>query len=112
MDFAQTPSVCFALHTASAAIFICSNSNLFTCGTGNSNRIPVFPIAVYSHKQEPPQYSHPSRFPSAMVVTDANSLSTLSSMSSSKTVSLKADCRPQRFPVDACPDLCLPAAPS
>ncbi|XP_075892518.1 hepatocyte nuclear factor 1-beta-A [Nelusetta ayraudi] len=40
---------------------------------------------MYSHKQEPPQYSHPSRFPSAMVVTDANSLSTLSSMSSSKT---------------------------
>ncbi|CAG08961.1 unnamed protein product [Tetraodon nigroviridis] len=41
---------------------------------------------MYSHKQEPPQYSHPSRFPSAMVVTDANSLSTLSSMSSSKTI--------------------------
>ncbi|XP_011480689.1 hepatocyte nuclear factor 1-beta isoform X1 [Oryzias latipes] len=40
---------------------------------------------MYSHKQEPPQYSHPSRFPSAMVVTDANSLSTLSSMSSNKT---------------------------
>ncbi|XP_056906116.1 hepatocyte nuclear factor 1-beta-A [Takifugu flavidus] len=40
---------------------------------------------MYSHKQEPPQYSHPSRFPSTMVVTDANSLSTLSSMSSSKT---------------------------
>ncbi|XP_008423213.1 hepatocyte nuclear factor 1-beta-A [Poecilia reticulata] len=34
--------------------------------------------------QEPPQYSHPSRFPSSMV-TDANSISTLSSMSSSKT---------------------------
>ncbi|XP_049580821.1 hepatocyte nuclear factor 1-beta-A isoform X2 [Syngnathus scovelli] len=30
---------------------------------------------MYSHKQEPPQYSHPSRFPSAMVVTDANSIS-------------------------------------
>uniref|UniRef100_A0A8C6KL36 HNF1 homeobox Ba n=1 Tax=Nothobranchius furzeri TaxID=105023 RepID=A0A8C6KL36_NOTFU len=43
---------------------------------------------MYSHKQEPPQYSHPSRFPPAMVVTDANSISTLSSMSSSKTVSL------------------------
>uniref|UniRef100_A0A6Q2ZBH6 Hepatocyte nuclear factor 1-beta n=1 Tax=Esox lucius TaxID=8010 RepID=A0A6Q2ZBH6_ESOLU len=42
---------------------------------------------MYPHKQEPPQYSHPSRFPSAMVVTDANSLSTLSSMSSSKQVS-------------------------
>ncbi|XP_076002278.1 hepatocyte nuclear factor 1-beta-A isoform X2 [Genypterus blacodes] len=39
---------------------------------------------MYSHKQEPPQYSHPSRFSSAMVVTDANSLSTLSSMSSGK----------------------------
>ncbi|XP_012679510.1 hepatocyte nuclear factor 1-beta-A isoform X2 [Clupea harengus] len=38
---------------------------------------------MYPHKQEPPQYSHPSRFPSAMVVTDAN-ISTLSSMSSSK----------------------------
>ncbi|XP_020784168.1 hepatocyte nuclear factor 1-beta-A isoform X1 [Boleophthalmus pectinirostris] len=40
---------------------------------------------MYPHKQEPPQYSHSSRFPSAMVVTDANSISTLSSMSSSKT---------------------------
>ncbi|KAB5550180.1 hypothetical protein PHYPO_G00050870 [Pangasianodon hypophthalmus] len=39
---------------------------------------------MYPHKQEPPQYSHPSRFPSAMVVTDNNSLSTLSSMSSTK----------------------------
>ncbi|XP_037124050.1 hepatocyte nuclear factor 1-beta-A isoform X2 [Syngnathus acus] len=39
---------------------------------------------MYSHKQEPPQYSHPSRFPSAMVVTDANSIGTLS-MSASKT---------------------------
>uniref|UniRef100_A0A7N8WT88 HNF1 homeobox Ba n=1 Tax=Mastacembelus armatus TaxID=205130 RepID=A0A7N8WT88_9TELE len=44
---------------------------------------------MYPHKQEPPQYSHPSRFPSAMVVTDANSISTLSSMSSSKTVILQ-----------------------
>uniref|UniRef100_A0A8C6TH24 HNF1 homeobox Ba n=1 Tax=Neogobius melanostomus TaxID=47308 RepID=A0A8C6TH24_9GOBI len=43
---------------------------------------------MYPHKQEPPQYSHSSRFPSAMVVTDANSISTLSSMSSSKSVSL------------------------
>uniref|UniRef100_A0A8C7QCD6 HNF1 homeobox Ba n=1 Tax=Oncorhynchus mykiss TaxID=8022 RepID=A0A8C7QCD6_ONCMY len=42
---------------------------------------------MYPHKQEPTQYSHQSRFPSAMVVTDANSLSTLSSMSSSKQVS-------------------------
>ncbi|XP_029629016.1 hepatocyte nuclear factor 1-beta-A-like isoform X3 [Salmo trutta] len=39
---------------------------------------------MYPHKQEPMQYSHQSRFPSAMVVTDTNSLSTLSSMSSSK----------------------------
>ncbi|XP_066537333.1 hepatocyte nuclear factor 1-beta-A isoform X2 [Hoplias malabaricus] len=39
---------------------------------------------MYPHKQEPPQYSQTSRFPSAMVVTDTNSLSTLSSMSSSK----------------------------
>ncbi|KAJ3590238.1 hypothetical protein NHX12_008192 [Muraenolepis orangiensis] len=39
---------------------------------------------MYPHKQEPPQYSHPSRFPSAMVVTDTNSLSTLSSMTSGK----------------------------
>uniref|UniRef100_A0A668T1C3 Hepatocyte nuclear factor 1-beta n=1 Tax=Oreochromis aureus TaxID=47969 RepID=A0A668T1C3_OREAU len=41
---------------------------------------------MYPHKQEPPQYSHPSRFSSAMVVTDANS--PLSSISSSKTVRL------------------------
>lgn len=40
---------------------------------------------MYPHKQEPPQYSHSSRFPSAMVVTDGNSISSLSSMSSSKT---------------------------
>ncbi|KAG7265752.1 hypothetical protein CRUP_024334 [Coryphaenoides rupestris] len=39
---------------------------------------------------EPPQYSHPSRFPSAMVVTDANSLSTLSSMTSGKPCPLQA----------------------
>lgn len=45
---------------------------------------------MYPHKQEPPQYSHPSRFPSAMVVTDANSISTLSSMSSSKQCPLQA----------------------
>ncbi|XP_062408665.1 hepatocyte nuclear factor 1-beta-A isoform X5 [Sardina pilchardus] len=44
---------------------------------------------MYPHKQEPPQYSHPSRFPSAMVVTDAN-ISTLSSMSSSKQCPLQA----------------------
>ncbi|XP_043976440.1 hepatocyte nuclear factor 1-beta-A isoform X2 [Gambusia affinis] len=44
---------------------------------------------MYSHKQEPPQYSHPSRFPSSMV-TDANSIGTLSSMSSSKTCPLPA----------------------
>ncbi|CAL8362402.1 unnamed protein product [Merluccius merluccius] len=45
---------------------------------------------MYSHKQEPPQYSHPSRFPSAMVVTDGNSLSTLSSMASGKPCPLQA----------------------
>ncbi|XP_060754001.1 hepatocyte nuclear factor 1-beta-A isoform X3 [Neoarius graeffei] len=45
---------------------------------------------MYPHKQEPPQYSHPSRFPSAMVVTDNNSLSTLSSMSSTKQCPLQA----------------------
>ncbi|CAL8352877.1 unnamed protein product [Lota lota] len=45
---------------------------------------------MYPHKQEPPQYSHPSRFPSAMVVTDANSLSTLSSMASGKQCPLQA----------------------
>ncbi|XDV32561.1 hypothetical protein PO909_003349 [Leuciscus waleckii] len=45
---------------------------------------------MYSHKQEPPHYSHSSRFPPTMVVTDANSLSTLSSMSSSKQCPLQA----------------------
>ncbi|NXR03725.1 HNF1B factor, partial [Sagittarius serpentarius] len=39
---------------------------------------------MYAHKQEPPQYSHTSRFPSAMVVTDTSSISTLTNMSSSK----------------------------
>ncbi|GAB0198239.1 hepatocyte nuclear factor 1-beta [Grus japonensis] len=38
---------------------------------------------MYAHKQEPPQYSHTSRFPSAMVVTDTSSISTLTNMSSS-----------------------------
>ncbi|NXL37933.1 HNF1B factor, partial [Glaucidium brasilianum] len=41
---------------------------------------------MYVHKQEPPQYSHTSRFPSAMVVTDTSSISTLTNMSSSKQV--------------------------
>ncbi|XP_053313643.1 hepatocyte nuclear factor 1-beta [Spea bombifrons] len=45
---------------------------------------------MYSHKQEPPQYSHTSRFPSAMVVTDTSSISTLSNMSSSKQCPLQA----------------------
>ncbi|XP_064207426.1 hepatocyte nuclear factor 1-beta-A-like isoform X4 [Anguilla rostrata] len=45
---------------------------------------------MYPHKQEPPQYSHPSRFPSAMVVTDGSSISHLSSMSSSKQCPLQA----------------------
>ncbi|NXN77715.1 HNF1B factor, partial [Bombycilla garrulus] len=39
---------------------------------------------MYTHKQEPPQYSHTSRFPPAMVVTDTSSISTLTNMSSSK----------------------------
>nr|XP_048680108.1 hepatocyte nuclear factor 1-beta isoform X2 [Caretta caretta] len=39
---------------------------------------------MYAHKQEPPQYSHTSRFPSAMVVTDTSSISTLTNMSSNK----------------------------
>ncbi|KAE8623706.1 hypothetical protein XENTR_v10005703 [Xenopus tropicalis] len=45
---------------------------------------------MYAHKQEPPQYSHTSRFPSAMVVTDTSSISTLSNMSSSKQCPLQA----------------------
>ncbi|XP_069827569.1 hepatocyte nuclear factor 1-beta isoform X2 [Dendropsophus ebraccatus] len=45
---------------------------------------------MYAHKQEPPQYSHTSRFPSAMVVTDTGSISTLSNMSSSKQCPLQA----------------------
>ncbi|XP_029964599.1 hepatocyte nuclear factor 1-beta-A isoform X1 [Salarias fasciatus] len=36
---------------------------------------------MYPHKQEPPQYSHSSRFPPAMVVTDGNSLGSLGSKS-------------------------------
>uniref|UniRef100_A0A8B9TGG3 HNF1 homeobox B n=1 Tax=Anas platyrhynchos TaxID=8839 RepID=A0A8B9TGG3_ANAPL len=45
---------------------------------------------MYAHKQEPPQYSHTSRFPSAMVVTDTSSISTLTNMSSSKQVMVGA----------------------
>ncbi|NXE06551.1 HNF1B factor, partial [Lophotis ruficrista] len=44
---------------------------------------------MYAHKQEPPQYSHTSRFPSAMVVTDTSSISTLTNMSSSKQVTAR-----------------------
>ncbi|NWW50390.1 HNF1B factor, partial [Pedionomus torquatus] len=44
---------------------------------------------MYAHKQEPPQYSHTSRFPSAMVVTDTSSISTLTNMSSSKQVMVR-----------------------
>ncbi|XP_070591381.1 hepatocyte nuclear factor 1-beta isoform X2 [Erythrolamprus reginae] len=45
---------------------------------------------MYTHKQEPPQYSHTSRFPSAMVVTDTSSLSSLTNMSSNKQCPLQA----------------------
>ncbi|XP_073171837.1 hepatocyte nuclear factor 1-beta isoform X4 [Lepidochelys kempii] len=45
---------------------------------------------MYAHKQEPPQYSHTSRFPSAMVVTDTSSISTLTNMSSNKQTSHRA----------------------
>lgn len=45
---------------------------------------------MYTHKQEPPQYSHTSRFPPAMVVTDTSSISTLTNMSSSKQCPLQA----------------------
>ncbi|XP_030392844.1 hepatocyte nuclear factor 1-beta isoform X3 [Gopherus evgoodei] len=45
---------------------------------------------MYAHKQEPPQYSHTSRFPSAMVVTDTSSISTLTNMSSNKQCPLQA----------------------
>uniref|UniRef100_A0A671THY0 HNF1 homeobox Ba n=1 Tax=Sparus aurata TaxID=8175 RepID=A0A671THY0_SPAAU len=59
---------------------------------------------MYPHKQEPPQYSHPSRFPSAMVVTDANSLIFLVNYTSSSFLPLPAlgdrsslKCRPRCF---------------
>ncbi|XP_036392769.1 hepatocyte nuclear factor 1-beta-A [Megalops cyprinoides] len=45
---------------------------------------------MYPHKTEPPQYSQPSRFPPAMAVTEANGISTLSSMSTSKQCPLQA----------------------
>ncbi|XP_063152976.1 hepatocyte nuclear factor 1-beta isoform X2 [Candoia aspera] len=45
---------------------------------------------MYAHKQEPPQYSHTSRFPSAMVVTDTSSISSLTNMSSNKQCPLQA----------------------
>ncbi|XP_026566049.1 hepatocyte nuclear factor 1-beta isoform X2 [Pseudonaja textilis] len=45
---------------------------------------------MYTHKQEPPQYSHTSRFPSAMVVTDTSSLNSLTNMSSNKQCPLQA----------------------
>ncbi|KAM6466392.1 hepatocyte nuclear factor 1-beta isoform 2-T2 [Liasis olivaceus] len=45
---------------------------------------------MYAHKQESPQYSHTSRFPSAMVVTDTSSISSLTNMSSNKQCPLQA----------------------
>ncbi|XP_060115403.1 hepatocyte nuclear factor 1-beta isoform X2 [Heteronotia binoei] len=45
---------------------------------------------MYAHKPEPPQYSHTTRFPSAMVVTDTSSISSLTNMSSSKQCPLQA----------------------
>ncbi|XP_009879787.1 PREDICTED: hepatocyte nuclear factor 1-beta [Charadrius vociferus] len=51
---------------------------------------PTPATCLYTHKQEPPQYSHTSRFPSAMVVTDTSSISTLTNMSSSKQCPLQA----------------------
>ncbi|XP_042194393.1 hepatocyte nuclear factor 1-beta-A isoform X3 [Callorhinchus milii] len=45
---------------------------------------------MYTHKPDPPQYSHTARFPSAMVVTDTGSISALASMSSSKQCPLQA----------------------
>ncbi|XP_067866594.1 hepatocyte nuclear factor 1-beta-like isoform X5 [Heterodontus francisci] len=41
---------------------------------------------MYTHKPDPPQYSHTTRFPSAMVVADTGSISALASLSSSKQV--------------------------
>ncbi|XP_051891395.1 hepatocyte nuclear factor 1-beta-A isoform X4 [Pristis pectinata] len=45
---------------------------------------------MYTHKPDPPQYSHTARFPSAMVVTDTGSISALASMSSNKQCPLQA----------------------
>ncbi|GCC24619.1 hypothetical protein chiPu_0003021 [Chiloscyllium punctatum] len=45
---------------------------------------------MYTHKPDPPQYSHTTRFPSAMVVADTGSISALASMSSSKQCPLQA----------------------
>ncbi|XP_078404174.1 hepatocyte nuclear factor 1-beta-A isoform X7 [Cetorhinus maximus] len=45
---------------------------------------------MYTHKPDPPQYSHTARFPSAMVVADTGSISALASMSSSKQCPLQA----------------------
>ncbi|XP_069768156.1 hepatocyte nuclear factor 1-beta-A isoform X2 [Narcine bancroftii] len=45
---------------------------------------------MYTHKPDPPQYSHTARFPSAMVVADSGSISALASMSSSKQCPLQA----------------------
>ncbi|XP_053131599.1 hepatocyte nuclear factor 1-beta isoform X2 [Hemicordylus capensis] len=45
---------------------------------------------MYTHKQEPPQYSHTARFPSTMVVTDPSSISSLTNLPSSKQCPLQA----------------------
>ncbi|XP_059370666.1 hepatocyte nuclear factor 1-beta-A-like isoform X1 [Carassius carassius] len=71
-----------------------SHQQLMQQSPGHMNQQPFMASVshshMYPHKQEPPHYSHSSRFPPAMVVTDANSLSTLSSMSSSKQCPLQA----------------------
>lgn len=81
-------------HTHQIALYYCllvlskkGNRCTHTIRITHHFSLSRFLFTVYPHKQEPPQYSHPSRFPSAMVVTDTNSISTLSSMSSNKQVS-------------------------
>ncbi|KAJ7308889.1 hypothetical protein JRQ81_008164 [Phrynocephalus forsythii] len=58
--------------------------------TGEYDCCRLFHSTVYAHKPEPPQYSHTSRFPSAMVVTDTSSISSLTNMASSKQCPLQA----------------------
>lgn len=106
MNFVQTPSACFALHTASAAMFISSDykclcmgvciltTSLYSCCSvfsqaGAPSVFPpiTFPLGHGGHGRQQPQH------PQLNVLEQDGEF--------------KGRLPVSHFPVDACPDLCL-----